>query len=70
MSNPNSVIEEVKNAVECAKAQEGEAISCTAEWLEMVLEELEAAQRFRRLVKPLYPLRPPYRGPKVREGKV
>jgi hypothetical protein len=44
------VIEEVKNAIKCAKTQEGEALYCTAEWLEMVLGALEEAERFRRLV--------------------
>ncbi|TCM89661.1 hypothetical protein EV294_112126 [Paenibacillus sp. BK033] len=44
------VIDEVKNAINCAKSQDGEAISCTVDWLEMVLDALVEAERFRRLV--------------------
>jgi hypothetical protein len=49
-SNLNSVIEEVENAVKCAKTQDGEALACTVEWLEMVLDALKDAEHFRRLV--------------------
>lgn len=48
--NLTHVIEEVRNAVECAKLQDGEALACTVEWLEMVLKALEDADHFRRLV--------------------
>jgi hypothetical protein len=46
----DTVINEVKEAIVCANSQEGQALSCTSEWLEMILEELEDAKQFRRLL--------------------
>lgn len=39
----NKALAELDNAIKCARLQEGQALGCTVEWLEMIQESIQEA---------------------------